>query len=59
MCPGKKEYVSVKTADSKRIHKQKILLLVKFQQLYLEFKAHHLSLKLDSQNVVLHGHHDV
>jgi hypothetical protein len=45
MCTGKKEYISVKTADSKRIHKQKRLLFVNLRQSYLEFKGHYLSLK--------------
>jgi hypothetical protein len=48
MCPGKKEYVSVKTTDSRRIHRQKRLLLVNLKQLYLEFKSQHLSLKICS-----------
>jgi hypothetical protein len=40
MYPGKKEYVSVKTTDTKRIHEQKRLLVVNLKQLYSGFKVH-------------------
>jgi hypothetical protein len=46
LCPGKEGYVSIKTTDSKRIHEHKRLLLVNLKQLYLEFKAQYLSLKI-------------
>lgn len=36
MCPGKKEFVSVKT-DEGRVHKQKRLLLVNLKELHLEY----------------------
>lgn len=37
MCPGKKEFVSVKI-DGRRQHKQKRLLLLNLKELHLEFK---------------------
>jgi hypothetical protein len=39
MCPGKKDFVSVKNSEGKRIHVQKRLLLANLRELYLHYKA--------------------
>jgi hypothetical protein len=42
-----------------KIHEQKMLMLVKLKQIYLEFKVHQVSLKPDFQNFALYSNHDV
>ena len=37
ICPGKKDYVSVKLSSGVRQHEQKRLLLVNLKELYLDF----------------------
>jgi len=41
MCPGQKDFVSVKKADGTREQKQKRLLLINLKELYLEFVKEH------------------
>jgi hypothetical protein len=38
MCPGKKDFVSVKNSEGKRVHVQKRLLLANLRELYLHYK---------------------
>ena len=38
MCPGKKDFVSVKNSEGKRVHVQKRLLLANLRELYLYYK---------------------
>ena len=45
MCPGKKDYVSIKI-NVEKIKKQERLLLVRLKELYIEFKKRNLQLKI-------------
>ena len=38
MCPGKKDFLSVKNSEGKRVHVQKRLLLANLRELYLHYK---------------------
>lgn len=44
ICPGKKDFVSVRTEDGTKIHKQKQLILCNLKELYSKFKSVHPSL---------------
>lgn len=41
MCPGQKDFVSVKKADGSREQKQKRLLLINLKELYIDFVREH------------------
>ena len=44
--PGKKDFLSVKGADGKRVHRQKRLVLCNLQEAYREFKSCHPDMKI-------------